>query len=287
MLIINENILNKAIKDTINEMVDEILRDTPHIYHRTLTHPQYFDFEVNHPEYTDHFFMDRKERITALQNIFGGFGQTYLQVWVKNGHESGPEIHTITTNGIVIERNKKTRKFVTAYALEPYSLEEYYTLRGKEVPDDILRIVCLNVISGVNDKTSTGGSNTPKIGALYYFKTHLGLSIETYYEIIQKYKENEYLKALFECGAINKELYDRYQAIQDKLYPPETEEQPEEQPQEQPEEQPEEQPQEQPQPEIYQTPAETKMQKFNQVGQISPEQLAKMLQDRKKDRRRR
>lgn len=45
--------------------------------------------------------------------------------WDK-GHPNGPELHTITDNGVIIVRNERTGKLITTLIARPGQIHRYY-----------------------------------------------------------------------------------------------------------------------------------------------------------------
>lgn len=82
-----------------------------------------------------HWAEDRKERALCIKNIIGGVGKPLFQVEVNRGHPNGPELHTITSNGIVILHNAITGKLVTMLIARPRQLEKY----GFPIPEYVMR----------------------------------------------------------------------------------------------------------------------------------------------------
>lgn len=70
-----------------------------------------------------HYNRDRIIREKLIREI--GIGKEIKTVRVDKGHPMGAELHTITTNGIIIIRNEKTHKIVTKLIARPNQIRRY------------------------------------------------------------------------------------------------------------------------------------------------------------------
>lgn len=74
---------------------------------------------------TKHYTDDRRLREEVIQKIIGE-GEEFQSFVVDRGHRNGPEIHTITTTGIIIIRNARTNKTVTKLIARPNQIRRYF-----------------------------------------------------------------------------------------------------------------------------------------------------------------
>ena len=70
-----------------------------------------------------HYNRDRVAREKLIREI--GIGKEIKTVRVDKGHPNGAELHTITTNGIVIIRNERTKKMITKLIARPNQIRRY------------------------------------------------------------------------------------------------------------------------------------------------------------------
>ena len=70
-----------------------------------------------------HYNRDRVAREKLIKEI--GIGKEIKTVRVDRGHKDGAELHTITTNGIIIIRNERTNKMITKLIARPNQIRRY------------------------------------------------------------------------------------------------------------------------------------------------------------------
>lgn len=71
-----------------------------------------------------HYQIDRVKREEIINMI--GTGYVVKSVIIDRGHANGPEIHEITSTGIINIYNKKTHKLVTKLIARPGQIRRYY-----------------------------------------------------------------------------------------------------------------------------------------------------------------
>ena len=72
-----------------------------------------------------HYQMDRKRREALIQEI--GVGITVKTVEVDRGHRNGPEIHMVSSTGIISIYNRDNKKLVTKLIARPGQIRRYWT----------------------------------------------------------------------------------------------------------------------------------------------------------------
>lgn len=88
---------------------------------------------------TSHFKKDRKSRVDFIkQNI--GVGNPIASFLVNRGHCRGPEIHTVTTTGIIIVQNFYTGDTITMLVGRPTQIKSLYFKHKKKPPEGLLKI---------------------------------------------------------------------------------------------------------------------------------------------------
>lgn len=72
-----------------------------------------------------HYTTDRTARENLIRKI--GVGNEIATFKVDRGHKNGAELHTITSNAIIIVRNARTNKIVTKLIARPNQIKRYFT----------------------------------------------------------------------------------------------------------------------------------------------------------------
>jgi len=84
-----------------------------------------------------HYREDRKHREAIIESI--GTGQVVAKFTIDKGHKRGPEIHSITSTGIIIIQNEKTKKLITKLIARPGQIRRYF----KDITPNIQQIISL------------------------------------------------------------------------------------------------------------------------------------------------
>ncbi len=84
-----------------------------------------------------HYTNDRREREALIQQI--GYGYIVKTVVVDRGHRNGPEVHKISSTGIITVYNQRTMKMVTRLIARPGQISRYYE-RREEIPTGLLEL---------------------------------------------------------------------------------------------------------------------------------------------------
>lgn len=93
-----------------------------------------------------HWRADRQRRSQIIAQI--GMGQVIKEVVVDRGHKNGPEIHKITTTGLVVIYNKRTGIMITILIARPNQIKRYYA--EGEVPQNIINLAIEHMRAGYN-----------------------------------------------------------------------------------------------------------------------------------------
>ncbi len=91
-----------------------------------------------------HWRQDRKERADLIGQI--GMGEMIKEVEIDKGHKNGPEIHAISSTGIITIFNKRTHRMITQLIARPKQLKRYF----KYVPQDLWEIAIEHQKLGYN-----------------------------------------------------------------------------------------------------------------------------------------
>jgi len=78
---------------------------------------------------SQHYKNDRKEREAVIAKI--GYGKVIKSVRKNRDHVDGPEIHEISSTGIISIYNVESKKLVTRLIARPEQISRYY---GNRVP---------------------------------------------------------------------------------------------------------------------------------------------------------
>ena len=84
-----------------------------------------------------HYQTDRQAREILIQKI--GYGEPVKSIIVDRGHYNGPEIHTISSTGIITIQNQRTKKIVTRLIARPGQIMRYYK-SNECVPEMLIQI---------------------------------------------------------------------------------------------------------------------------------------------------
>lgn len=92
------------------------------------------------------------ERISREYLIdFGiGLGHVVNDFVINRGHKDGPEIHILTSTGIIIVENYYTKKVVTKLIARPQQIQRYYDNIGEEAPAWLILIAKQHNALGYN-----------------------------------------------------------------------------------------------------------------------------------------
>ncbi len=82
-----------------------------------------------------HYAEERRHREEIISRI--GLGRELVTIEVDRNHPKGPELHTITSTGIIIIRNKRSHKIVTKLIARPGQIRRYF----EEVPEIIEKVI--------------------------------------------------------------------------------------------------------------------------------------------------
>lgn len=93
-----------------------------------------------------HWRADRQRRSHIIAQI--GLGQVIKEVVVDRGHRNGPEVHKITTTGLVVIYNQRTQIMITVLIARPNQIKRYFP-EGK-APEEILKIALEHTKAGYN-----------------------------------------------------------------------------------------------------------------------------------------
>ena len=94
-----------------------------------------------------HYMRDRQDRENLINEI--GKGEVVATFVVDKGHPKGPELHEVTSTGIIVVYNYRTKKLVTKMIARPAQLARYF---GKgNVPKNIWKIAQEHQRKGYNE----------------------------------------------------------------------------------------------------------------------------------------
>ena len=93
-----------------------------------------------------HWRKDRQTRSRIIAQI--GLGQVVKEVIVDRGHRNGPEVHKITTTGLVVIYNQRTGIMVTVLIARPNQIKRYYA--ENEAPQEIINLAFEHMKAGYN-----------------------------------------------------------------------------------------------------------------------------------------
>lgn len=94
---------------------------------------------------------ERKDRVSFIKETIG-VGKPVRTFLVDKGHPNGPELHTVTTTGIIVIHNARTKKLVTLLIARPGQVERYWKNLSLEAPIELMEIARNHQIAGYNYK---------------------------------------------------------------------------------------------------------------------------------------
>lgn len=96
--------------------------------------------------YTSHF-KDRLNRINRIGRKLGTIDCGFL---IDKGHVNGLEEHFVTTTGMILIRNYRTKKLITVLIARPAQIKRYYNALNMNVSSCILDKAYENQMNGLN-----------------------------------------------------------------------------------------------------------------------------------------
>ncbi len=99
-----------------------------------------------------HYITDRAQREQKIREI--GIGKELDSFDVDKGHRNGPEIHVVTSTGIIIIYNAWTHKMVTKKIARPRQIENLYMSKYNslsKIPQSVLELARYHQRMGWNE----------------------------------------------------------------------------------------------------------------------------------------
>lgn len=93
-----------------------------------------------------HWKTDRQKRNQIIAQI--GMGRVVKEVTIDRGHKNGPEIHKITSTGLIVIYNKRTNIMITILIARPNQIKRYYA--EDEAPQKIINLAFEHMRAGYN-----------------------------------------------------------------------------------------------------------------------------------------
>lgn len=97
-----------------------------------------------------HYQADRFNRAELIRNYIG-YGKVIASFRWDRGHRNGPEIHRITSTGIIRIYNERTHKLVTELIARPTQITRYFDAVGKTAPKELVDLAYYHTKMGYND----------------------------------------------------------------------------------------------------------------------------------------
>lgn len=93
---------------------------------------------ITKSEYTSHLKKSRKKRLNKAMEFNKGakINQSFV---VDKGHPDGPEIHSVTDNGIIFIINANTKRFITVLLARPNQIRRLYKACKIKPPKNMMR----------------------------------------------------------------------------------------------------------------------------------------------------
>lgn len=91
-----------------------------------------------------HWREDRQRRSHIIAQI--EMGQIIKEVTVDRGHKNGPEVHKVTSTGLVLVYNKRTGIMVTILIARPNQIKRYFN--ENEAPQKVINLAIEHTKAG-------------------------------------------------------------------------------------------------------------------------------------------
>ena len=98
-----------------------------------------------------HYSEKRYNREQFIKEHIGG-GKIIKSFVVDKGHKDGLEVHYLTSTGLIIIKNKRTKKLITKLIARPQQIKRYYKASNKSPPKWLLDIAFQHQKMGYNEK---------------------------------------------------------------------------------------------------------------------------------------
>ena len=86
-----------------------------------------------------HYDTKRRRRKKTIIEL-GGEGEILDTFLIDKGHRCGPELHALTTTGIIIIYNARTKKVITNLIARPAQIRRYYESSGRNPPNELMQL---------------------------------------------------------------------------------------------------------------------------------------------------
>lgn len=108
---------------------------------------EYFSSRIT----SKHLKNERNSRCDFIEREIG-IGNVIDAFVVDRYHYDGPEIHLLTSTGIVLIYNLYTKRFITMLIARPAQIERYYVAVNETAPRAILKIAKEHVRNNYHNK---------------------------------------------------------------------------------------------------------------------------------------
>lgn len=96
--------------------------------------------KMKNTKVSKHYNYKRGRRERLIKNQLHGDGNIIDGFIVDRGHKHGPEVHSLTDNGVIIIHNMGTGKLITKLLARKEQIERYYS-DGREKPPEYNRVI--------------------------------------------------------------------------------------------------------------------------------------------------
>lgn len=100
---------------------------------------------------SEHFKKERNNRRDFIEHEIG-IGNVIDAFIVDRYHYDGPEVHLLTSTGIILIYNLYTKRFITMLIARPAQIERYYVAVNETAPRAILKIAKEHVRNNYHNK---------------------------------------------------------------------------------------------------------------------------------------
>lgn len=98
---------------------------------------------------TNHLKNNRNYRVNFIKNNIG-FGKEVDSFFWDRGHPDGPEVHHISSTGIITIENALSHRIITYLIARPGQIKRYYEKCGKHAPNYLIKVAQSHMTNAYN-----------------------------------------------------------------------------------------------------------------------------------------
>lgn len=107
------------------------------------------DIDFENIRLTAHIKTERSERLKKIEKNIGR-GSVIHMFYVDKNHPNGPEIHIVTSTGLIYILNYYTHKFVSVLIARPNQIIRLFSAIQLKTPNNLIQIASQHQSQGMN-----------------------------------------------------------------------------------------------------------------------------------------